>query len=330
MSGWIAITGVAGYIGGQTALHFHDRGYNILGVDRSWGNAPWMQKSVNVIIPGDFTNDAFAEHVASLKCQAVIHIAGTSLVGPSVRDPAPYYQNNVGSTAMLMQNLHHAGWHGPVVFSSSAAVYGNPETTKPLKEDQAGDPCSPYGWSKWMAEQVLKDSAAAYGHSVVALRYFNACGADAQQRHGQIKGATHIIARVMESLVNDQEFRLNGQDYPTPDGTCVRDYLHVQDIAEAHLQAIDAADRYFQAFNLGTGQGYSNLEIMQAAERITGRGLQSTVGSRRAGDPAVLVADSTAFTQRTGWTADNSSLDSIIQSGWDWYNSNLYRESHIL
>lgn len=327
MSQWVAITGAAGYIGGQTALRFKDLGYNVLGVDRSWQNALWMQKSVDMIIPGDITSDVFAEHVKSLNCQAVIHIAGTSLVGPSVRDPAPYYQNNVANTALLLKKLSEHGWTGPIVFSSSAAVYGNPSSTRPLLESDIGEPCSPYGWSKWMAEQVLRDTAAAYGHSVVALRYFNACGADHKQRHGQVKGATHIIARIMESFVNGTDFKLNGQDYSTPDGTCVRDYLHVEDIAQAHVDAIGIADRYFQAFNLGTGQGYSNLEIMQAAEQIVGKELNYTVGPRRAGDPAQLIACPDAFIRRSRWVPANSKLDNIIKTGWQWYNSPLYQVS---
>lgn len=328
MPRWVAITGTGGYIGGMTALRFRDMGYEVLGVDRNWKSAPWTRDAVSVRSEGNFTDRAFLDMVHSLECEAVIHIAGTSLVGPSVMDPGIYYQNNVGDTAVLLRELYMRGWEGPVVFSSSAAVYGNPTASDPLREDQAGHPCSPYGWSKWMAEQVLMDSARAYGFGTVALRYFNACGADGGARHGQVKNATHIIARVMESFVNDQPFTLNGTDFDTPDGTCIRDYVHVEDLAQAHADAVTIAQSgTFQAFNLGTGKGYSNQEIIDTAERITGRKLNLQTGPRREGDPARLIADSQAFQNKTLWKPDRSSLDNIIDTSWRWYTSSRYQTS---
>jgi UDP-glucose 4-epimerase len=324
MSRWVAITGCNGYIGGQTAIHFRDLGFQVLGCDRN-ELLPWLRDVVSVFVQSDFTGEIFLNTIRDLECEAVIHIAGTSLVGPSVLDPGIYYHNNVGETAMLMRGLYMRGWEGPVVYSSSAATYGNPMSTVPLKEEQAGHPCSPYGWSKWMSEQVLEDCARAYGLSPVGLRYFNACGADTGARHGQVKNATHIIARVMESLINDQTFTLNGQDFATPDGTCVRDYVHVVDLAQAHADAIAVAlPGRFQAFNLGTGQGYSNREIIDMAQQVTGQTLNINVGPKREGDPAVLVADSSRFQRITPWRPKHSGLENIIESSWRWYNSSRY------
>lgn len=327
MSRWVAITGCGGYIGGQTAIHFRDLGFQVLGCDRN-ALPFWLKDQVSVFVQSDFTGSVFLDQIRDLECEAVIHIAGTSLVGPSVVDPGIYYHNNVGETAKLMRELYMRGWEGPVVFSSSAAVYGNPVSSLPLKEDQAGHTCSPYGTSKWMAEQVLEDCARAYGLSAVALRYFNACGADTGARHGQVKNATHIIARVMESIINDKTFTLNGQDFDTPDGTCVRDYVHVTDLAQAHADAITVAlPGRLQAYNLGTGQGYSNKAIVDTAERITGHRLNIEVGPRREGDPAKLVADSSHFQRVTHWRPESSSLDNIIETSWRWYNSSRYQTS---
>jgi UDP-glucose 4-epimerase len=258
---------------------------------------------------------------------ALIHVAGTSLVGPSVTDPSPYYVNNVGATARLLGLLAERGWKKTVVFSSSAAVYGEP-TSDVVTEDSPKIPISPYGQSKLMAEQVLRDCAKGYGFKTVALRYFNACGADAKVRHGQVKSATHIIARVMETIVHKGVFTLNGDDYPTEDGTCVRDYLHVDDIANAHYLATKYAEAMEESsveFNLGTGQGTSIKEIIESVERITGRMVLTHVGPRRAGDPATLVSSARRYKKATNWTTDASDLDNIVRTAWAWYNSEEYK-----
>ncbi len=325
---WIAITGCNGYIGGQTVLRFKELGYKVIGCDRNHALSPWMREYIDVPIPGDFTSGLFSTAVQSKNPEAVIHIAGTSLVGPSMTDPAVYYMNNVGNTARLMKNLADKGWTRTLVFSSSAATYGNPIDGKILTEESNKLPISPYGHSKLMAEQVIKDCARAYGFKAVALRYFNACGADAKVRHGQVKQATHVIARLMESIVNNGVFTLNGQDYETADGTCVRDYLHVEDIAQAHFDATVIAQEFsehFQEFNLGSGRGYSIKEVIKEVEHITGRTVLVHTGPRRAGDPATLVASPQKFKNWAGWTAKHSRLDNIVRTSWAWYNSPLYR-----
>ena len=322
---WIAVTGSNGYIAGHTVLRLKEAGYAVIGCDLI-EEPNHLRDNVNLFVHGAFTCNQFIDSVVNLRCEAVIHIAGTSLVGASVADPGIYYHNNVGETAVLMRELAKRGWSGPVVFSSSAAVYGNPTGGQALIEDQAGAPCSPYGHSKWMAEQVLADCARAYGHGAVSLRYFNACGADTQARHGNEKDDTHLISRIMESMLRNETFTINGDDFDTPDGTCIRDYIHVSDLADAHLAAIDVATAgEHKAFNLGTGSGYSNREIVDTVERITGRKVDLTFGPRRDGDPASLTADATKFQKQTLWRPEHSSLENIIQTAWNWYGSDSYK-----
>jgi|Laugrespbdmm15sd_2_1035082.scaffolds.fasta_scaffold02904_3 UDP-glucose-4-epimerase GalE len=324
----VAITGCNGYIGGQTVLRFKDLGYNVIGVDRNT-TAPWIRDTVDTFITGDFTNPIFINSIINNNPSALIHIAGTSLVGPSMTDPGPYYLNNVGATARLLSTLAGRGWKKTVVFSSSAAVYGDPGNGDTLTEQSEKAPISPYGQSKLMAEQVLRDCASAYGFKTIALRYFNACGADARVRHGQLKDATHLIARIMETIVNKGVFTLNGSDYSTADGTCVRDYLHVEDIANAHYLSTLYSEGILSGssveFNLGSGKGVSIKEIIASVERITGRMVLTHTGPRREGDPATLVASAQKFKKASGWKPDASNIDNIVKSAWAWYNSVEYQ-----
>ena len=325
MDKWVAITGCNGYIGGQTVLKFKDLGYKIIGVDRNL-TSPWIKELVDVFVNGDFNNPLFVKMVVDNNPDALIHIAGTSLVGPSVTDPAPYYFNNVGNTAKILGNLAEKGWTKTIVFSGSAAVYGDPGTGL-LTENSPMIPISPYGQSKLMAEQVLRDCATAYGFTTVSLRYFNACGADTKTRHGQLKQATHLIARIMESIVNKDVFTLNGTDYDTPDGTCVRDYLYVGDIANAHYLATEYGKIHTGSveFNLGTGRGTSIKQIIESVERITGKKVSVHTGPKREGDPAILIAMPYKAKRDLGWEATDSNIDNIVETAWAWYNSKEYK-----
>lgn len=314
MSKIIMVTGASGYIGGQTALQLRDAGHTVIGVDRQ--PLPRHLDGVMDFLQADFDSDVAKQLLLTHRPDAIIHCAGTSLVGPSMTQPGEYYKNNVVKTIHLLDFILHAMPKTKFIFSSSAATYGDPIMT-PCQEVDPTDPISPYGESKLMVEWVLRGYHKAYGLNYVAFRYFNACGADSQARHGQRSGATHIIARVLESLRDGREFVLNGEDYPTADGTCVRDYIHVQDIADAHIQAIDPSIPV-GVYNLGTMTGISNKEIIAMAQQVSGRTLAITSGPKRAGDPAVLTASPDKW-YGIGGNKIKYALEDMIAHAWAWY-----------
>jgi UDP-glucose 4-epimerase len=232
-------------------------------------------------------------------------------------NPAEYYDNNFVKTKILCDWLVQQKIKTRLIFSSSAATYGNPIMT-PVQEVDPTEPISPYGQSKLMVDWMLASYKHAYDLDYVSFRYFNACGADSQARHGQAVGATHIIARVLESVKNKQDFTLYGTDYATDDGTCVRDYIHVEDLATAHVMAIDpsiASDIY----NLGTNLGTSNLEVIQAAAKCTQQDIGVLHGPKREGDPAILTADAGKFMAVSAWRP-KFNLTDMISHAWTWYN----------
>jgi UDP-glucose 4-epimerase len=315
MNKTVLVTGAGGFIGGETMLRLKDHDYTVVGVD-------------TVVCPShlgfvadrfyqeDFSNSYALDLLHQFDPVAVVHCAGSSLVGPSLGRPADYYNNNFVKTKKLLDYIVDNKINTRVIFSSSAACYGEPIMT-PCSEVDPCEPISPYGQSKLMIEWMMNSYKHAYNLDFVALRYFNACSADSQGRHGQRSGATHIIARVLEALKNDREFVLNGEDYATPDGTCIRDYVHVQDIADAHIRCIDKS-LSSGVYNLGTKQGVSNREIITAAERITGCKLKITVGPKREGDPALLTASADKFITASGWQPQWT-LDDMISHAWAWY-----------
>jgi UDP-glucose 4-epimerase len=310
----VAVTGAAGYIGGQVSLALKDAGHEVMGIDRRPCPAH-LTEVCDQFVLADVDSDQAKTKLIQFQPNAIVHCAGTSLVGPSIKHPTDYYHNNVIKTIHLLDLVCNAMPKTRVIFSSSAAVYGEPIMT-PCSEVDPCEPVSPYGESKHMIEQVLESYHRAYGLNYVAFRYFNACGADSQGRHGQESGASHIIARVLESIRDKQEFVLNGIGYPTNDGTCVRDYVHVEDIATAHIAALDTKVPA-GIYNLGSNQGVSNLEIIEAAQRITKQILNFRSGPNRSGDPAMLTASSEKFDQHSNWR--KYSLDHMIQHAWDWY-----------
>lgn len=310
----VVVTGAAGYIGGQCALQLLDAGHTVIGIDRR----PLLHHLGGLMdfVQADFDSDQSFMKIIQTRPDAIIHCAGTSLVGPSIKYPSDYYNNNVVKTLHLLSIVLNAMPKTRFIFSSSAATYGTPAAGLPCQETDTLKPISPYGESKMMIEQVLAAYHRAYNLDYVAFRYFNACGADPRGRHGQEPGATHIIARVLESIANGQEFSLYGNDYDTRDGTCVRDYVHVADIAQAHIAALSKSIPA-GVYNLGSNTGTSNQEIIAAAERITGRQVQVTVGAKREGDPGILVADSSKFNKLVQWR--QYELDDVIQHAWKWY-----------
>jgi len=312
----VIVTGAAGFIGGETVLKLLDAGHSVYAIDRVVPSSLLLDSGAQWLT-GDFSGDVSLDSIVLFNPDAIVHCAGTSLVGPSVADPAEYYDNNFVKTKRLLDRLIQYKINCRFIFSSSAATYGNPIMT-PIQEVDPTEPISPYGESKLMTDWLLQSYQRAYGLDFVSFRYFNACGADSQGRHGQAAGATHIVAKLLESVRDGQDFVMYGTDYDTEDGTCIRDYIHVEDLAEAHIAAIDPAIKS-DIYNLGTNQGHSNLQILQAASAVLKKDIACLHGPKRAGDPAQLVADSNKFMSVSNWKPQFGLTD-IIQHVWTWYN----------
>jgi len=313
----IVVTGAAGYIGGQTMLNLVDQGHEVLAIDSRVAPEHLIKTPGVWWHTGDYATEVALASIHQFAPEAIIHCAGTSLVGPSVTNPALYYENNFVKTKKLLDFLIVNGMTSTrIIFSSSAATYGEPVMT-PCQEIDPAEPISPYGQSKLMIEWMLASYGQAYGIDSVAFRYFNACGADSRARHGQEPGATHIIARVLESVRDGTICTLYGTDYPTPDGTCIRDYIHVEDLANAHILA---TDRNIPAgvYNLGTNTGHSNREVITTAATVTKIAVTHKNGPRRAGDPAMLTADAGKFMSVSGWQP-KWGLEHMIGHAWAWY-----------
>jgi len=314
----VIVTGASGFIGGQTVIQFAEAGWHVIGIDRNHPPKAITEHTKKFLV-SDFCSPEALELVAKTNADAIVHCAGTSLVGPSMKDPAPYYDNNVTCTKKLLDTIVQNKLKTRFIFSSSASVYGEPVFV-PISEEDPKEPLSPYGDSKRMVEMMLHSYHQAYGLDYIGFRYFNVCGADYQSRHGQKSGATHIIARVLEAIHQDKDFNLNGVDCPTDDGTCIRDYVHVVDIARAHTLAAQHGASGF--YNLSTGTGNSNREILNTAFEVTGKTINVIEGPGRPGDPAVLTGVSTKWNEQTGWEPAFS-LQEIIQHAWAWYNRDL-------
>jgi len=307
----VLVTGAGGYIGSQTCKELKRLGYEVVANDRQLVKHEYQ----DAIEMGSYAN---IRNTVLETVDAIIHIGATSLVGPSVENPAMYYQNNVGGTMDLLDRCRETGVK-KFIFASSAACYGEPENGVCTIAD-GNTPSNPYGWTKRMTEVMLSDYAKAYGIDSVSLRFFNVAGADSDGEMGQEKQATHIIARAMESAMANDTFTLFGTDYPTKDGTCIRDYIHVEDIARAIGCSIDFLNSNAGAhvFNLGSGTGYSNLEIIEAINANIPLTVNLVHGPKRPGDPPCLIADTTE-TKILGWQPIHK-LDKIVQTAYNWYN----------
>jgi UDP-glucose 4-epimerase len=315
----ILVTGGAGYIGSITTRHLLDRGYDVVVVDDlSRGHRQSVPpERLRVVSLQNATE--LAPHLAGV--DAVIHFAGYIAVGESTREPEVYFSNNVGGTLALFAAMADAGVRR-MVFSSTAAVYGNPQKT-PIPEDEPFAPVSPYGESKTTVERMLHQLDLYRGLRSVALRYFNACGAEPSAGLGEEhEPETHLIPLLLRAIKNSQPIQIFGTDYPTPDGTCVRDYIHVSDLAEAHLAALEHLMNGggSDAFNVGTGSGYSVMEVLRAVEEVTGHQVPYTIAPRREGDAAELVADSTKLRKTLGWQPRRSDLRDIVKDAWTFFN----------
>ena len=313
----ILVTGGAGYIGSHTAHHLLEQGHDVQVVDDlSKGYARNVSEGrLHVVNLHDA--QSLDRLFGSFRFDAVIHFAAFIAVGESVREPERYFRNNVGGSLSLLDAMQRHGVRR-LVFSSTAAVYGNP-TRVPLTEDLPLCPVNPYGESKLMTETTLKWLDACSGLRYVALRYFNACGAESRFGLGEEhEPETHLIPLILKATVTGKPLTVFGDDYPTADGTCIRDYIHVSDLASAHLGALNhlLAGGPSQIFNAGTGRGYSVLEVIAAAERVTGRKVPYSFGPRRDGDPSELVADSTKLQKTLGWKPRYDTLEAMVESAW--------------
>lgn len=321
----VLISGGAGYIGSHTAKSLVRAGFEPIVYDNlSTGHrcaVKWGQ-----LVEADVCDQASLKRaLKQYGVTAAIHFAAHAYVGESVCDPRRYFENNVINSLHLIHTLLDAGIHH-LVFSSSCAVYGVPQNL-PISESHSKLPVSPYGDSKLFIERVLDWYGRAYGLRWAALRYFNAAGADPDGELGEMHNPeTHLIPRLIEAALGRLGcVEIYGTDYPTEDGTAVRDYVHVSDLAEAHVAALQHLLSGHESFsaNLGTGRGASVQEVVAAVEKISGAAIQAKLAPRRSGDPAILVADPTNAEKLLGWRPTLSSLDAIVTSAWDWHRRNL-------
>ena len=317
----VLVTGGAGYIGSHMVLALTDAGIDTVVVDNLSTGFAWAISPAAKLVRGNIGDEGLMMQVmAEHKVDAVVHFAGSIVVPDSVSDPLGYYLNNTVNSRALMHSAVKSGVKN-FIFSSTAAVYGNPKTL-PVTEAEAPAPISPYGTSKWMTEQMLQDSHVAYGLNYVALRYFNVAGADPKGRSGQsTPRATHLIKVAAQTALGQRPgMEVFGTDYDTPDGTCLRDYIHVSDLIGAHMDALSHLKRGGQSgiFNCGYGTGYSVLEVIKSVERVHGSKLNVKYGPRRAGDPAGIVAGADKAREILGWKPKYADLDYIVDSAIRW------------
>lgn len=322
----VLVAGGAGYIGSHMCKRLSEAGHTVVVLDNlSTGHREAVQWGE--LVEASLGDTAVvAETLRSHRIDAVMHFAASSLVGESVSDPYRYYANNVSATLQLLQAMKDVGV-SQFVFSSTAAVFGEPESEL-IDESHGCRPINPYGNSKLAVEMMLDDAARAYGLRATALRYFNAAGACSSRRIGESHAPeTHLIPRLLRRAAGEAlDVRIFGTDYDTRDGTCIRDYVHVCDLADAHLLALDysRAQPGFHRFNLGNGAGYTVLEVLAAAESVIGRALDVPRGPRRAGDPATLVASSRKARELLGWQPQRADIRQIVADAWAWHRQPAY------
>jgi UDP-glucose 4-epimerase len=314
----ILVTGGAGYIGSITTRHLLNRGFEVVVIDDLSRGPRENVAPERLYVHRLQDTDAITRLLKGV--DAVVHFAAYIAVGESAREPELYYSNNLGGTVSLLEAMARAGVK-KLVFSSTAAVYGNPEKV-PIPDGAAFAPVSPYGETKAIVEKILSELDRYKGLRSVALRYFNACGAEPEAGLGEMHHPeTHLIPLLLDAAVNGKPIQIFGNDYPTPDGTCVRDYIHVSDLAEAHVAALDhlMAGGESQAFNVGTGTGQTVMEVLRAVEKVTGKSVPYQIADRREGDPAELVADAARLRKILAWKPVRSDLETIVRDAWTFH-----------
>ncbi|HLN36706.1 MAG TPA: UDP-glucose 4-epimerase GalE [Xanthobacteraceae bacterium] len=326
----VMVTGGAGYIGSHMVYELADAGERVVVLDNLSTGFDWAVATGVPLVVGETGDQALvARIIREHGVDAIIHFAASIVVPDSVRDPLGYYRNNTMNSRALIECAVNGGVHH-FIFSSTAAVYGNPAES-PVKEDSATLPISPYGWSKLMTEIMLRDADSAYGLQHVILRYFNVAGADPKGRTGQsTKAATHLIKVAVETVLGLRpKLDVFGNDYPTPDGTCIRDYIHVSDLVRAHADAL----RYLRSgappltLNCGYGHGFSVLDVIEAVKRVSGVDFKIDMAPRRSGDPAQIVALSERARSKLGWQPRYDDLSTIVRDALNWERELIKRQS---
>ncbi|NMB56834.1 UDP-glucose 4-epimerase GalE [Candidatus Beckwithbacteria bacterium] len=319
----ILITGGAGYIGAINAKVLRDLGHEVVILDSLIHGQETRVEGAK-FYQGETKNiDLVKEILLQNQIEAVIHFAAFIEAGESMQNPYKYFDNNTYGSLQLLQAMIETNVK-KLVFSSTAAVYGNP-VHLPIKENDPKMPINAYGESKLMVEKMLKWFDQIYGLKAICLRYFNAAGAIPEGVLGECHDPeTHLIPNIIKAILEDRQFNLFGNDYETEDGTCVRDYIHVLDLAQAHVVALQALmnNHASDAYNVGTGTGYSNKQILEMIEQVSGQKVKLNYCPRREGDPAILVADSSKLKTEFNWEPKYSDLQNIIQTAWDWHSKN--------
>lgn len=319
----VLVTGGAGYIGSHACKALARAGHQPIAYDNLVYGHRWAVRW-GPLVEGELADDATLD--AAFRCHkpdAVMHFAAYAYVGESVADPIKYYRNNVAGSLTLLEACQRHGVD-KLVFSSTCATYGVPQQI-PISESHPQAPINPYGASKLMVERMLADCGVAHGLRSIALRYFNAAGADPEGEIGEAHDPeTHLIPLVLEAAAGARpHIQILGTDYDTADGTCIRDYIHVSDLADAHVMALERlahSEPGMQAYNLGNGQGFSVRQVIAAAERVTGRSIPVLEAARRPGDPPALVGDATRARRELGWQPQLAELDTIIATAWHWHS----------
>ena len=318
----VLVCGGAGYIGSHTVYELIERGHSVVVVDSLIkGHKAAVHNEAKFYL-GDIRDEEFMDRVfKENNIDAVIDFAAFSLVGESVNEPFKYYENNVYGTLKLLEAMERAGVK-KIVFSSTAATYGEPENDIIVESDNT-NPTNPYGETKLTVEKMLKWADNAYGIKFVALRYFNAAGAHISGKIGEDHNPeTHLIPIILQTALGQREkMFIFGDDYDTPDGTCVRDYIHVTDLADAHIKALEKLFRTNESgiYNLGNGKGFSVKEVIEKAKKITGKDFKVEIEARRSGDPSTLIASSEKAIKELGWQPKFNTLDKIIETAWNWH-----------
>jgi len=319
----ILFTGGAGYVGSACLRYIAKRGHDVLAYDNLVEGHPKAVGDSPLVVGDIADTDKLTETLKEFQADAVMHFAAATNVGESVEDPEYHYRNNIGGSLSLLNAMRAAGVKR-MLFSSTSSTYGLTDKI-PMDETTPQQPMNPYACSKMAVEWMINDFAHDYGLGYTHLRYVNACGADRSCVFGELYDPeTHIIPRVLEVVLGQREvFEVYGTDYPTPDGTCLRDYVHIDDLAQAHLLAIEATTETTRdAFNIGSGTGYTVNEVIAACERVTGAKVTRKDGPKRPGDPVALVCDPTKLKTQLGWTPAYTSIEDIIETAWSWHKSN--------